>query len=67
MFVILDIEPIFHMEFVAMFTFHLQTKYHIPSSNNSLVMAFEPNVKSRFHETAMLLFHILPGGGGGRT
>jgi hypothetical protein len=37
---------------------YFQTKFDIPSSTNSLVIAIDPKAKYIFHVTAMLLFKI---------
>jgi hypothetical protein len=37
---------------------HLCTKFHVPSSNYSLVAAAKPKVKTHFRTAAMLLFDI---------
>jgi hypothetical protein len=38
---------------------YLHVKFHIPNSNNSLVIAIKPEAKYRFHAVAILLSYIL--------
>jgi hypothetical protein len=47
------------MHDVGMFTNYLYTKYHMPNSIGSLLIATEPNAKENICMAAMFLFHIL--------
>jgi hypothetical protein len=38
---------------------YLRTKFHVPSSNDSLVIAIKPKAKENVRKVAMLLFYIL--------
>jgi hypothetical protein len=37
----------------------LHTKFHVPNSNNLLIVAIKPKVKYRFYAAAILLSYIL--------
>lgn len=41
------------------FCVHLRIKFHMPSSNCSIVIGIKPKAKLRFNVTAPLLFHTL--------
>jgi len=38
---------------------HFQTKFHIPSSNGSLVIAMKPKAKEKFRKFTILLYCII--------
>jgi hypothetical protein len=42
MFVIVDLQTVFHTEIINMFMIHLHTKFHMPNGNGSLVNAVGP-------------------------
>lgn len=40
---------------------YLHTKFHMPNSNGSLIIAIKPEVESRFYAAAILLpYNLLP-------
>jgi hypothetical protein len=57
-FVIVNLYKIFHTKFVDVVMIYCHTKFHMPNSYGSLVIAIKPKTKYRFHAAAML-FHIL--------
>jgi hypothetical protein len=58
-FVIVDLQTIFYAQFVSMFIIYCHTKFHIPSSNCSLVITVKLKAKGHFLTATMLLYHIL--------
>jgi hypothetical protein len=47
---------IFHTRFVDMVVICLHTKFHMPSSNGSLVIATKPKTKYTFHAEVTLFY-----------
>jgi hypothetical protein len=57
-FIVIELETLFHAWFVDIFMIYLHTRLHTLSSNTSLVITINQKVKHRFH-AAMMLFYIL--------
>jgi hypothetical protein len=58
MFVIIYMLKMFHIEIVGKFMTYLHTTFHVPSANDSLVIAIKQKGNYRFCVTTILLFHI---------
>jgi hypothetical protein len=48
MFLIVGLEATFNIEFIAMCMLYLRTKFHMPNSGDSLVVAVKPKVNTYF-------------------
>jgi len=59
MFLIVDLETVFRMEFVVLIMVCVHTKFHMPSSNSSLVIAIKPRTKYRCRAAGISLHYIL--------
>jgi len=57
--VVIDLLAVLHTQFVDAVIICLHTKFHIPSSIDSIFVATESKTKRRIHAGAMLLSHII--------
>jgi hypothetical protein len=56
MFVTVDLQKTLYIEYVNMFVVYLHTKFHIPSSSCSLIIAIKLKAEENFHIAVMVLF-----------
>jgi hypothetical protein len=59
MFVTVYFETAFHTRYVAMFVFNLHTKFHFPSSTDSLVISTKPEANEKFSPCLILHYATL--------
>jgi hypothetical protein len=59
MFVIADVNIEIYIKCVRIFKIYLHTKFHMPSSNNSFVIAIKPKAEAILRTAVALLFHIV--------
>jgi hypothetical protein len=52
-------KKMFSTAFLDMFTIYFYTKFHMPSSNSSLITATKPKAKYRFCTVIVLFFYII--------
>jgi hypothetical protein len=57
MFIIVDVQTIFHSGIVGMLTIGLRNKHHMLGSNCSLVIAIKPGAKEYFRKATLLFLH----------
>jgi hypothetical protein len=55
LFVIIDLQMTFHAQFVCVFVINLFTKFHMPNSSGSLVIAVKLKAKENFFMATTLL------------
>jgi hypothetical protein len=58
MFLIFKTYAVFHTDFVGVYIIHLHIIFHMPCSNDSLVIAIRPKARYRFHAAAILFFIV---------
>jgi hypothetical protein len=56
-FLIVDLYTLIDAEFAQVFLIYLHSKFHMPHSNDPLVIAIKTEAKYRFHAAAMLVLH----------